>query len=446
MRIRAAWLVIRPSRADLSVSALPIAAFFIIGSIAFTVAALARLFWNVPVSDFGEYRILAVTLLAVLLVPVATLGSVAARLSARRRDERLSTLRLLGASAGWVRAIVVVETSLLGAMGLLGSVIGYLLLTPLLSFVPVAGIQTPLGAIWLPAWLLVGIGLSLVLAAVISVASGLRNVVISPLGVRARTNAPKLHWLRLAISAIVVGGCIVILQFTSVSWGAIGITAALLGVLVAIMAVQNVAGPFVIGLFARRQAASAQNAAKLIAARGLLESPKAAWRQVSGVALASFVVVPAGSILGFLNTVQNGPTAISSQQLLFFADIRTVVLTAVAVSSLLVACSVGITQSSAILERRDLYVGLDRLGMPVDVMEASRRKAVMTPLKIAAIGSSVLASTLVIPVVAISLFTAPLFIVSVALCVVGGVWIVRLGVAATHPVLRGVLTEPDQTF
>lgn len=446
MKIQAAWLVIRPSRADLSVSALPITAFFIIGSIVFAVAALARLFWNVPASDFGEYRILAVVLLAVLLVPVATLGSAAARLSARRRDDRLATLRLLGASAGWVRAIAVLETSLLATIGLLGSVIGYLLLTSLLSFIPVAGTQPPSGAIWLPGWLLAGIGLSLVLVAAISVASGLRNVVISPLGVRARTNAPKLHWLRLAISTAVVIACIVILQFTSVSWGAIGITVALLGVLVAIMAVQNVAGPFLIGLFARRQAATARNAAELIAARGLLESPKAAWRQVSGVALASFVVVPAGSILGFLNTVQNGPTALSAQQLLFFADIRTVVLTAVAVSFLLVACSVGITQSAAILERRDLYVGLDRLGMPVNMMEASRRRAVMTPLKIAAIGSSVLASILVIPVVAISLFTAPLFIVSVVLCLVGGVWTVRLGVAATHPVLRGVLANPDQAF
>jgi hypothetical protein len=446
MKFRAIWLVIRPSKADLSVSVLPIAAFFIIGSIVFTVAALARLFWNVPASDFGEYRILAVALLAVLLVPVATLGSAAARLSVRRRDDRLATLRLLGASAGWVRAIAIVETSLLATVGLLCSVIGYLLLTPLLAFVPVAGSQSPLGTIWLPPWWLVCLGVSLVLVAVISVASGLRDVMISPLGVRARTNAPKLHWLRLAISAAVVALGIVVLQFTSVSWGAIGITVALLGVLVAIMAVQNVAGPFVVGFFARRQAATAQNAAELIAARGLLESPKAAWRQVSGVALASFVVVPAGSILGFLNTVQNGPTALSSQQLLFFGDIRTVVLTAVAISFLLVACSVGITQSAAIMERRDLYVGLDRLGMPMSVMEASRRRAVMMPLKIAAIGSSVLASILVIPVVAISLFTAPLFIVSVILCVIGGVWIVRLGVAATHPVLRGVLADPDQSL
>lgn len=287
---------------------------------------------------------------------------------------------------------------------------------------------------------------AVVLVAVVSAGSGLRQVVISPLGVRARTDAPRLHWLRLAVAGLVVVAGFAVLQFTSTSWGAIGITAAMIGVLVAIMAVQNLAGPFLIGLAARRKLATSTGAADLIAARTLLESPKAAWRQVSSVAMASFVVVPAGSVLGFLSAVQNGPSVLTAQQVLFFGDIRIVVVAAVAVSALLAACAIGITQAAGVIERRDLYVSLDRLGMPLAAMEAARRMAVMIPVRIAVIGSAAVATIIAIPVVAISVFTAPLFIFGVLVCIAASIWIVRLGVTATIPVLRSVLAHPERAL
>lgn len=446
MRSRALWLLVRPSRSDLSMSLLPVIAFAALGTIVFVVAALARVFWSIPDDGSDGYQILAVALLAVLLVPVTTLGSSAARLSARRRDERLATVRLLGATAAWVRGVALVEASMLAAAGVLLGVLGYAVVTPLLSLLVVAGKRVPLDAVWLPPLLLPVLGVSVIVVAVISAVSGLRQVVISPLGVRARTDAPRLHWLRLAVSAVVVVAAIVILQLTSVSWGAIGITAAIVVVLVAVMVVQNVAGPFVVGVLARRKLAVASNAGELIAARGLLESPKSAWRQVSGVALTSFVVVPAGAVLGFLHTVENSVTELSADQVLFFGDIRTIVLAAVAVAFLLVACSVGIVQTAAVLERRDLYVSLDRIGMSLAVMQSSQRIAVMLPLKVAAVGSSVLAFALVIPVMAVALFTSPLFVLAIVVSIVAGVWLVRLGLTTTTPVLRGVLAHPDRVM
>lgn len=445
MRSRALWLLVRPSRSNLSTSLLPVIAFAVIGTIVFVVASLAQVFWAVPDGSDG-YRILAVALLAVLLVPVTSLGASAARLSARSRDERLATLRLLGASAAWVRGAALVEASMLATAGVMLGVLGYAMVAPVLSLLIVAGDRVPLDAVWLPPALLPVLGIAAVLVAVISAVSGLRQVVISPLGVRARTDAPRLHWVRLVVSAVVVVAAIVLLQFVSVSWGAIGITAAIVVVLVAVMAVQNVAGPFVVGVLARRRLAVASNAAELIAARGLLESPKSAWRQVSGVALTSFVVVPAGAALGFLNTVQNSVTELSGRQVLFFGDIRTIVLAVAAVSFLLVACSVAIIQSAAVLERRDLYVSLDRIGMPLAVMQASRRIGLMLALRVAAAGSAVLASALVIPVLAVALFTSPLFVLAIAACIIAGVWLVRLGLTATAPVLRRVLAHPDRAL
>ena len=46
------------------------------------------------------YQALAVIALVLLVVPLVSLGGAAARLSARRRDDRLATLRLLGATPG----------------------------------------------------------------------------------------------------------------------------------------------------------------------------------------------------------------------------------------------------------------------------------------------------------------------------------------------------------
>ncbi len=177
-----------------------------------------------------------------------------------------------------------------------------------------------------------------------------------------RTDAPRLHWVRLLAGAVVLAGGVTLMQVTSVSWGAVGITAAIVVVLVAVMGVLNLVGPFLIGGAARRKLARARTAEDLIAARGVLESPAAAWRWVSGVGLASFIAVPAGSVLGFLDMVQNGDTVLAADQLVFFVDIRTVVIAAVAVSYLLVACTVGITQAASVRERRALYVSLDRVG------------------------------------------------------------------------------------
>lgn len=446
MRLRALAVLVRPSRGDASAVTLPVVAFAIIGAVTYLAAALARLLWMASDVGFGQYDILAVAMVAVLVVPAGTLGTSAARLSARRREDRLAVLRLLGASSTWVRGFAVIEASLLAAAGAVAGLLGYAVLIPALTLAPIVGQRPALSEVWLPAWMLCALACALTAVAAISAAVGLRRVIISPLGVRMRTDAPRLHWVRLLAGGVVLAGGVTLMQVTSVSWGAVGITAAIVVVLVAVMAVLNLVGPFLIGGAARRKLARARTADDLIAARGVLESPAAAWRWVSGVGLASFIAVPAGSVLGFLDMVQNGDTVLAAGQLVFFADIRTVVIAAVAVSYLLVACTVGITQAASVLERRALYVSLDRLGMPPRVMNRSRRLAMASPLLVAAVFPAVAAFVLFAPVVALSVFTAPLFIATVIVCIALGVLLVQLGVVATAPLLRRVLAEPDRAL
>lgn len=446
MTVRAFSVLLRPSRGDASTVILPMFAFTIIGAATYLTAALARLLWVTPDNGFGQYKILAVALLAVLVVPAATLATSAARLSARRREDRLAVLRLLGASSVSVRGVAMVEATLVAASGAVLGLLGYAASAPALVWVAVAGRVPLLDEVWLPLWTLVLLVSALTAVAAVSAALGLRRLIVSPLGVRMRTDAPRVRGARLLGGAVVLAGGATLLQLASASWGAVGITVAIVVVLIAVMAVLNVVGPFLVGWVARRRHARARTAEHLIAARGVLESPTTAWRQVSGVGLASFVAVPAGSVLGFLDMVQNGPTEIAREQLVFFTDVRTVVIAAAGVSYLLVACSVGATQAASVLERRGLYVSLDRLGMPTRVMERARRSAVATPLLVAAIFPALAAAILIAPVVGVSLFTAPLFMLTVVSCIAAGVVLVQLGVTATGPVLRRVLREPHRAL
>lgn len=68
--------------------------------------------------------------LALLVLPLASLAGAAARLLARRRDERLSSLRLIGASTATLTGLAVVEATVLAAVGALVGVVGWAMLMP----------------------------------------------------------------------------------------------------------------------------------------------------------------------------------------------------------------------------------------------------------------------------------------------------------------------------
>ncbi|BAV86473.1 hypothetical protein RA11412_0174 [Rothia aeria] len=63
-----------------------------------------------------------------LLTPLFTLGASAARLSARRRDDRLATLRLLGASTRQLTLYTMLDSVIYAAVGFVLGFIVYLIL------------------------------------------------------------------------------------------------------------------------------------------------------------------------------------------------------------------------------------------------------------------------------------------------------------------------------
>ncbi|WP_454301851.1 ATP-binding cassette domain-containing protein [Salana multivorans] len=356
MRWSAVWLLVRPARTGLSAVLLPVVTFAIMTAAVLSTAVVATLSWQVPddaATYRGGYKVLAAVLVTLLVVPLSTIAASAARLSARRRDDRLATLRLLGATTTWVRLVAVTEATLVAAVGVVLGVVVHLASAPLLTFFPLRGETPPIERVWLTGWVIAVVALGVVMIAVLSAVTGLRQVVISPLGVRARTGAPRLSWARAVVGGVVIAGAVGLVQMVSADWGVVGVTAAFAVAVVAVMAVLGVIGPFVIGRLAARRARRAGTAAELIAARGILESPKAAWRQVSGVALASFLVVPTGSVLGYLDVIARSSTVLDAEISQIFVDVRTVMLAALILTFVLVACSIGVTQAAAVIERRE---------------------------------------------------------------------------------------------
>ncbi|MCD5345767.1 FtsX-like permease family protein [Agromyces sp. S2-1-8] len=432
MIARVAWLFARPGSAGVATLALPVTAFAIVTGLLLTVLGGAQTFWTWTDDIAFTYQLLAVVALVLLVVPLASLGGAAARLSARRRDDRLSTLRLLGATPATVSALAVVESAVLALAGAVGGVVLYFLIVPLLALVPFRGEPLGIDGVLLGWPVLAGVTAGIVALAAVSAVLGLRRVVISPLGVRTRQDAPKLSWLRFAIGAVVVLVSFALMGALQVAGSAIVLIAILAAGFGGTLAVLNLVGPWVIRLVAKGQARRAKRPAQLLAARTVLESPKAAWRQVSGVAMTSFMAVFAGVGLAIVDLAGAG---VDRESLELFTDIRTGILITVVGSFLMVACSVGVNQAAGILDRRDLYRSLDMLGMPEATMDAARRRAVMSPLRITAIGSALIAAFVMLPLTGAALIVQPLALVVIAAVLAAGIGVVWLGLAATRPML-----------
>ncbi|KAE8762816.1 ABC transporter permease [Georgenia thermotolerans] len=430
--VRLLWLLTRRGSAARGTVALPVAAFAATTTLLLTVLAGAVSFlrWHDEMATF--YQSLAALAVILLVLPLLTLGGSAARLSARRRDDRLATLRLLGATPATVAAMTVAESAVLALGGAVAGVLGYLLLGPAVQQIPFRG-EAIGAAYWLPPLAVLAAVATVTVLGAVSAAVGLRRVVISPLGVRTRQSADRVRGRRAVVAAIVVVAAVVALQ-SSFREVAVAV-AVILGAFAAGLGVLNLVGPWAVGVVARSQLRRARTAERLIAARQVLDAPKAAWRQVGGVAMTSFVAVFAGT--GMAMMAGQEPT--SGPEMYLAQDIRTGILITLVASFLTVACSVGVNQAASVLDRADLYVSLDRLGMPRKTLEAARTRAVMVPLLTVALGSAGVAAALVLPLVGLALVMAPLSVAVLLACLAAGVGLVRLALLGTRPVVGAVL-------
>ncbi|MGF0115472.1 FtsX-like permease family protein [Promicromonospora sp. Marseille-Q5078] len=426
--------------------ALPVAAFAVVTALLLVVLGGAQAFFGWDDELASTYATLAVIAVVLLLVPLATVGASAARLAARRRDERLASLRLLGATTGTITALTVLEAAVTALVGAVLGVVGYAVLAPVVGLLQFRG--EALGAqMWVPWWWLPLAVLGVALLAAASAVLGLRAVVVTPLGVRTRQRPGTAHWVRvvIAVGVLVVGlGLMQVLGVLGELGGIVAIVGTLAAIFGGMLLALDALGPWFVRVRARRQARKAGTVPRLLAARMILEDPKAAWRQVSGVAMTSFVGV--FGAVGLAMADMTSTEGMDADERWLMQDVSTGVLVTVAVSFLMVACSVGINQAAATLDRAAVHVSLDRLGVPRSVMSGASRRAVMSALWMVAGGSALCAAVLLFPLVGMAIFVQPVAIVTALAVFALGFLAVRGAAALSARLVPGILARPERAL
>ncbi|BAJ74603.1 Ca2+/Na+ antiporter [Microbacterium testaceum StLB037] len=435
-----ARLLSRPSRQGRAAIVLPAVAFAVTTALLLVVAGGARMFLVDPrAQDAGDgfYGILASLALLLLAVPLVTLGAAAARLSSRRRNDRLATLRLLGASGREIWTLTVLEATLVAAAGAVVGVVLYVVLLPLVGLLPFFGGPVGMASVAIDPLLGAGVLVGVVVIAAVSAAASLRRVTVTPLGVRTRSAAPPSRRAALIVGLVALAGVALLVANFAVVGELLGpaiAVAVLLGVFAGGMALLNLVGAPIVAARGRAMARHAKGAAQLVAGRELAAHAGPSWRRVSGMAIVSFIAVVAGCGLAITDVAEGASGAEGT----LMADIRTGVLLTLGIAFVLLACAVGVTQAASVLEERDLIVGLDRLGIPDAELRRARRLTVMVPLRWAAIGGAALGGVLSFPIVGISLLVAPLSVATIALTFVAGFALVAAALASTRPIVTGI--------
>jgi hypothetical protein len=246
----------------------------------------------------------AVGVLAVLF-PMLVLISTATRLAADRREERFAALRLVGGTPADIRVIASIEAVVSAFLGAVAGLVIFLLVRPALAGAALVGTQyfesalTP--TIWGYLAMLVGVPVAAAIAALIS----LRRVQISPLGVARRATPRQPSAWRL--TTLVIGLALYVWGLLHTSHQSIG-APAYPGLLVTMIGLV-IAGPWLTARAARLFGSLSPGSSALLATRRLADSPKAAFRSVTGLVLAVFLGTMVGTLVPAVNSIQATPSA-----------------------------------------------------------------------------------------------------------------------------------------
>ena len=381
------------------------------------------------------YEILAWFAVVLLVVPLVTLGGSAARLGVARRDARLATLRLLGVTSREVVALTLVETAWQGLVGAVLGIVLYAALLPFVALLPFQGTTFSVSELWV-GWQ--GLVVALVAVPVLAGLSGafsLRRVAISPLGVARRTSPKGMGFVRLLVALVGIGIFMVVSAVGGV-FGAAAI-AALIGSLAVGFAMLNVVGPWVLALVGKVQLRRATTPARLLAARRLLDDPRAVWRVVGGLGLAGFV---AGALV-VIPSITNVDASKDPQGAILQDDLVTGALVTLVVAFLLAAASAGIAQAAAVLDRRREIALQNLAGMPVELLDSVRRRSVLVPLLFVGVGSAATALIMFLPLLGTVAITDLSGLLLLAAFLAVGCALVFAATETSRPLLRSVLAD-----
>lgn len=365
----------------------------------------------------STYIVLAMFACLLLLVPFAALAGSAARLAASRRDARLAALRLAGATTGQVVRLTAFDSALQALAGALIGIAGYFALMPLIMLLTFQNQHFTFAQLWVGPVALVATVAGVTLLALVSALLTLRRVAITPLGVSARQGQPLPSKIRLLIFAVAVIGALAILSnMQLINAGTGAMIAIIFGLIVGCFALINLVGSFAVTIRARSRARRPRNAATMIAMRRILDNPKRAWRNVSGIGLAVFI---AGitSVCSLFGSLASGDP--NSADAIMMRDIGTGGLLTLAFAGVLAAVSSGVMQSASVIDQSNEYNMLVLEGTDEATLRKARFQEVLTPLNTVVLLAGVCSLLLLAPLVG-NAFTQPgpliSFVGGAALC------------------------------
>ena len=286
-------------------------------------------------------------------------------------------------------------------IGALIGIAGYCALMPAVMLIPFQEQRFTFEQLWVGPLALVITLAGVAILALISSLVTLRRVAITPLGVTSRTATALPSGTRMVLFVVVV--VVAMIVFKNPAMLAQAGQAVMYGVIIGFMllcfALVNLIGTWVIT--ARAKAKRPKDAATMIAMRRILDNPKRAWRNVSGIALAVFI---AGitSICGFFGSAAvvddaNDPFTV------FIRDIGTGGILTLVFAAVLAAVSSGVMQAGSVYDQAGEYRMLVLEGTDVKTLNRARFIEVLTPLNIVVIVAGGCSMLLMAPLFAASM-------------------------------------------
>lgn len=374
-----------------------------------------------PAQYASSYVMLAIFACILLIVPFVALAGSAARLAASRRDARLAALRLIGVSQAQVMRLTALDAAGQALVGALAGVIGYFALMPAVMLLNFQNQHFTFEQLWVGSTALVAVIVGVIALALVSSLITLRRVAITPLGVTARQSQPLPTGWRVVIFIVVFVGALAVLGNMQLFSGlGTGVVYAMIFAMIALpFALVNLIGAWVVTTRARVKARRPKDAATMIAMRRILDNPKRAWRNVSGIALAVFIagITSVASLFGSSETPMGVDP--SDPGLLFMRDIGTGGLLTLAFAAVLAAVSCGVMQAGSVYDQANEYRLLVLEGTDVRTLNRARFIEVFTPLTVVVVVAAGCSFALMMPLFAQSM-TAPATLISfaggIALC------------------------------
>ncbi|MFC2616791.1 FtsX-like permease family protein [Scardovia wiggsiae] len=449
MNFRTLTSLMRSSREDRRINTLAVIAFAVSMGVFLTVMGgfhaflvrsqnAAQIFSDREVRlDADGYIFLASIAAALIVAPLITLSAHATRLTLRRRDRRLSILRLIGATQSQTTLLTVAESA---SQALAGSLVGcllYIAAIPLVRLLVFQGVPFTFSQLWVGVPLMLAAVAVITLICVLSALFSLHRVNVTPLGVSMRASGVKVTKRRAIIGAALF--LIVLIAFSmrlgkDAGYLVMGIVgAAGLGISVGVL---NLVGPWVIKVWAKICVRHPRSAASLIGLRRLLDDPKRAWRSTAGVGLAIFVCSITAAAASAAGTGgQQRPSQVIASHDVGLGGMLTLGFVA-----LLAAVSAMVTQSAMVYDQSDQYISLALEGADRKILDKARRIETVTPLLVITVISALMGLLLLSPAGAAGMKVAsflPTYLGMVTACVL----LIILGGMASHIASRQVARQ-----